>query len=322
MKILKTTFTAVLLTFCATATANWPTKNVSLHVGFAAGGPTDVAARVFAKELAKETGKTVIVENKPGASGVIASSSFSKLSPDSHNLMVLVVPTVFRRIFDNKTTAYDAEISPVSKFYSHNNVLVVNADFANKNNIRTVKDLVTYQKNSKEPLAFTSAGNGSIGHLAGQKLATMAGIEMQHISYKGAAPALNDTLGGQIPVMFGDYTTLLQHIKAQKIVPIAVASKNRLEGLEEVGTLVEQGFTGLVAVPWGGIVVNTAISAAEKSDIEAVIKKIMESKDFQDQITKAGLIPDYTESAVWKKQINDEFELWKKVVEENNIISE
>jgi tripartite-type tricarboxylate transporter receptor subunit TctC len=300
----------------------WPVKSINLVIGFSAGGPTDTAARIVARELSKDLGQPVVVDNRPGASGAVAEKYFVNQAADGYSLMMLVVPTVFKRIFDKEQLAINEQIDPVARVYSHHNVLAVNPNYPGMRDVSSTRDLVEVVKKTQKSLSFTSAGSGSIGHLAGQQMAYMAKIDLQHISYKGAAPALNDTLSGHIPMIFGDYTTLLQHIETGKIRPIAVASSVRLPKLENVSTLMEQGFSGLTAVPWGGVVVKTGTDETIKNKIQDSLKKILSDKDVQTKISNAGLLVNFAPANIWKEQINNDFKYWKNVVDTNGINAE
>lgn len=310
---------ATLITPVAAAADDWPSRSVNLVVGFSAGGPTDTASRVLAQELAAELGQSVVVDNKPGASGAIAERYLLSQPADGYNMLMLVVPTVLKRIFDNEPEALDSELEPIARIYSHDNVLVVNPKYPGLEEVYNVKDLVEYANQSGELIMYTSAGMGSIGHLAGQRMANMANIDVQHVSYRGAAPALNDTLGGQVPMMFGDYTTLLQHIKRGSIRPIAVASTERLEGITETETLIEQGFEGLTAVPWGGLVVKKGTDESVKRKLQEALERILARPEVQQKIKDAGLIAHYLPAADWQAQVERDFSYWKQVVEDNDI---
>ncbi len=327
MKFIKTTLLTAIglaasMSLHAADADQWPDRTINLVVGFSAGGPTDTAARIVAREMSKDLGRQVVVDNRPGASGVVAEKYFVNQPADGYHLMMLVVPTVFKRIFDNENTATNKNIDPVARVYSHHNVLVVNPNSTGMRDVKTVKDLTGFSSKNKQPLLFTSAGSGSVGHLAGQRIANLAKMDFQHISYKGAAPALSDTLSGHIPMMFGDYTTLLQHIKSGKINAIAVASPERLPGLETVPTLIEQGFEGFTAVPWGGIVVKTGTDSKIKTKIQDSLKKILADKEVQAKISAAGLIANFLPANDWKDQINQDFLYWKQVAVTNNISAE
>ena len=327
MKFIKSTILASLtlavsMAVHATDVKQWPAKNINLVIGFSAGGPTDTAARILAREMSKDLGQPVVVDNRPGASGTVAEKYFVNQSADGYNLMMLVVPTVFKRIFDKEHLPLNEQIDPVARVYSHHNVLVVNPNYPGMKDVKNTKDLIEFAKKNKQGVSFTSAGSGSIGHLAGQQMAYMAKIDLQHISYKGAAPALNDTLSGHLPMMFGDYTTLLQHIETGKIRAIAVASSERLPKLESTPTLMEQGFEGLTAVPWGGIVVKVGTDEKIKKKIQDSLKKILSDKEVQAKISDAGLLVNFAPADTWKEQINKDFKYWKNVVDANGINAE
>ncbi|NMM80429.1 hypothetical protein B2J86_05715 [Acidovorax sp. SRB_14] len=327
MKFIKPTICASLtlavsMMVHATDSKQWPAKSINLVIGFSAGGPTDTAARILAREMSKDLGQPVVVDNRPGASGTVAEKYFVNQSADGYNLMMLVVPTVFKRIFDKEHLSLNEQIDPVARVYSHHNVLVVNPNYPGMKDVKNTKDLIEFAKNNKHGVSFTSAGSGSIGHLAGQQMAYMAKIDLQHISYKGAAPALNDTLSGHLPMMFGDYTTLLQHIETGKIRAIAVASSERLPKLESTPTLMEQGFEGLTAVPWGGIVVKAGTDEKIKKKIQDSLKKILSDKEVQAKISDAGLLVNFAPANTWKEQINKDFKYWKNVVDANGIRAE
>lgn len=307
----------------AQAQAAWPdAKPINLVVGFAAGGPTDTAARVVVPALAKRLGQTIVIENRPGASGIVGERYAMAQPADGYTLMLLVGPTVLSRHLTGLPFDFDGGYTNLGRVYAHHNILAVNTKADGMGEVKSVKDLVAFASANPDRLNFTSAGNGSIGHLLGQRMANMANIRMEHISYRGAAPAVTDTLGGQVPLIFSDVATLMPHIRSGRLDAIAVAAPQRLPELPEVPTLIEAGFDDLTAVPWGGLVAPAGLPHDIAQRLSAELQHVMSDPEVVRRLTEAGLLPAYLSPDAWGAQVKRDYTYWGNVIRENGIRSE
>ncbi|RYF23226.1 MAG: tripartite tricarboxylate transporter substrate binding protein, partial [Comamonadaceae bacterium] len=197
----------------ASQAAAWPAKMIKLIVPFPAGGPTDTASRIVGQKLGERLKQTVVVDNRPGASGSIAASQVAKSDADGYTLMMLATPTLLAPHLYRKT-GYDTvkDFTPVATVYDLPIVVVVNPTLLP--DVTDLPRLIAHAKAQKTPLNYTSSGAGSFGHLSMELLKQMGGFDMQHVPYKGGVPAITDTIGGQVPIMYADLVAALPHIQA------------------------------------------------------------------------------------------------------------
>lgn len=263
----------------ALAQDNWPSKTIRFVVPYPPGGPTDLMARLLQGELTKRLGVAVVVDNKSGAGGNLGSAEVAKQAPaDGHTLLLAasgpmaVNPTLYRSMPFNPLT----DLAPVIQISSFPLVLEVNPNLG----VKSVKELITLAKQSKT-LSFASAGNGTPQHLAGELFNTQMGIEITHIPYKGAGPALNDVIGGQVGVMFDILGSSLPHINSGKLVPLAVTSAKRTPQLPNVPTMAEAGVTGYEFGAWHGIAVRAGTPPAIIDKLNSTLNAIFKEPEFR-----------------------------------------
>jgi len=241
----------VLATVVSAAHAQgFPSRTVRLIVPFPPGGTTDILAREVGAQLAQKWGVPVTVDNKAGASGTIGSQDVQRSAPDGHTLMITATHHVINPSM-RKTLPYDtkADFTSLALIAVVPNVLVVSPGFAPA----TVAELIRVAKDRPGAISFGSTGIGGANHLSGELFKAMAGVDMVHVPYKGAAPALNDLLGGQIPVMFDSVPGVLPHIRSGKLRALGVTTKARVASLPEVPTIDEAGVRGFEATAWFGM---------------------------------------------------------------------
>jgi tripartite-type tricarboxylate transporter receptor subunit TctC len=231
----------------AFAQSNWPTQPIKIVVGYPAGGASDVAARLVAQKMAERMGKSIVVENKPGAAGNIGADLVAKAQPDGYTLLLGTIslsvnPSLYPKL------SYDPvkDLAPISMISSTPFLLVVNPAAPYK----TAKDLLDAAKNPAAPINYATAGNGSGSHLFTEMLTNLAGIKLTHVPYKGAAPAMNDVLGNQVPLTFDNIVTTLPLVKAGKLRPLAVSTKTRSKVAPDIPTLAESGVPSFDATAW------------------------------------------------------------------------
>jgi len=239
----------------AQSPAAWPSKPIRFVVPYPPGGPLDTIARVLAEQAKTTLGQPIIVENRPGAGGNIGADLIAKASPDGYSLVMGAVATHAINPALYSKIPYDAtrDFAPVALVASVPNVLIVNKEFADKNNIRTMKNLVDYALAHPGKLNYGSGGSGSAGHLAGELLAARTQVKAVHIPYQGAAPAKLALLSGQSDFMFDNLASAASLIKEGKVVALAVTTDKRSDILPEVPTVQETGIKPFDIGTWFGV---------------------------------------------------------------------
>ena len=238
---------------------------------------------------------------------------------DGYTLMPLVTPAVPNYHFLNKPFSLPTEFTPIGMVYTQYIVMVVNPAVKEMAEVRTLKDLFALAKADTNKLSYTTAGNGSTGHLTTSLLANLSGVSMVHVPYRGDAPAMNDLLAGTVAVMFGSSTTVLPYIRSGRLRPPAVSSSTRQTELPEVPTLIESGFPAVVAMPWNGLVGPPGMSAELASRLSQAVKETLATPDIQQKFSAAGLTPTYLPPREFTDWVNKDFATWSKVITDNNI---
>ncbi len=269
-----------LAPFTSQAQDGYPSKTIRFVVPYPPGGPTDLMARLLTVELQSKLGVSVIVDNKGGAGGNLGSADVAKQAPaDGHTLLLAasgpmaVNSTLYKSMPFNPLT----DLAPVIQISSFPLVLEVNP----KIGVKTVKELIAYAKANQKDLSFASAGNGTPQHLAGELFNTQMGINIAHIPYRGAGPALNDLLGGQVNVMFDILGSSLQYIQAGKLTALAVTSAKRSPQLPNVPTMAEAGVPGYEFTGWHGIAVRAGTPAPIIEKLNVTLNTIFKDPEFR-----------------------------------------
>lgn len=296
----------------------WPSKPVTLVVPYPPGGPTDTAARIIGEKLSAGLQQTVIVENKSGASGTIAAQGVARSKPDGYTLMLLATPTLLAAHL-MQVRGYDLfrDFTAVATLYDLPLVLVVNPQAMP--GVTDLQQLIAKAKAQGGKLNYTSAGQGSFGHLSTEMLKNLAGFDLQHVPYRGSSPAVADLLGGQVPMMFSDLVAMLQHIRAGKLRAIAVGSPQRVPALPDVKTVAEQGFPGFDAVSWGGLLAPAATPADVIARLAADLKAALADAEVQKKLEAAGAYAAWQSPQDMRARMQQDFERWGKVIRDNHI---
>jgi tripartite-type tricarboxylate transporter receptor subunit TctC len=297
----------------------WPAKIVRMVVAFPAGGPTDIAARITAQKLGDRLGTSIMVDNRPGASGSIGTASFIKSPADGNTLSMFGMPALLAPLLYNNG-AYDVEkdFACVSTVYDLPMAVIVNP--AALPGAESLAGLIAQAKAAKVPLNYTSSGAGSFGHLAMEQLKDLGGFDMQHVPYRGSAPAVTDLLGGQLGIMFADVVAALPHIRSGKLRAIAVSSPRGKALLPGVRTIAEQGFPGFDFDSWGGLIAPVGTPAAVVGRINRELKDILANdKDLQDKLLQAGAIAGYQSAETMRKRLLADRKRWTQVAKDKNI---
>ncbi len=306
---------AFLFGAAATAEPSYPSHPVKIVVPFPAGGSNDIVARILAQKLTEREGQTFLVENRGGAGGNIGADAVAGSDPDGYTLLLTAPPPLTINIALYKDLKYDPAkaFAPVSLVASVPIVLAVHPSLG----VKDVKELVALAKAKPGVLNFGSSGNGSTNHLAGELLKSMTGIDIVHIPYKGAAPAMNDLIAGHIPMMFDNMPAVLPQVQGKFINAIAVAGAQRASALPDVPTVAESGVPGFEASAWFGLVAPANTPAAVLAKLEGDVDAILKMPDVQKRFTELGAEPGTLSGEAFGKFLADETAKWTKIIHES-----
>ena len=270
--------------------ASFPTKPLRFVVPYPPGGPLDVMARVLAEKVKASLDQPIVVENKPGAGGNIGADLIAKAQPDGYALVMGAVATHAINPWLFASIPYDSikDFAPVALVASVPNVLLVNVDFAQKNNIQTVQDLVAYARKNPGQLNYGSGGSGSAGHLAGALLSARAKVEMVHIPYQGAAPAQLALLSGQSALMFDNLAAAANLIREKKVKALAVTTKVRSGLLPELPTMQEAGIEPFDIGTWFGVFTTAGTPAAVVEKLHVAYMAALAEPDVKERLKTMG----------------------------------
>ena len=308
---------SLVTALAAMAQDPYPARNVVIVVPYPAGGVADLLPRLVAEKLTQKWGKTVLVENRAGASGNIGMAYVAQQPADGYTFALApagnltVNPTLFKDLpFD---TAKD--FTPVTLLANVPNVLVVHPSVP----VKTFQELVAYVKANPHKLNFASPGAGSGAHLAGELLKLDAGLDIVHVPYKGLAPAVTDLLGGQVQMMFAGVSTVLQAVKAGKLRALAVAGPHRLDALPGVPTVAESGYPGFDVTSWYGIVAKSGTPPAIVRKVQADMAEALKQPDVAKKLADLGLEPVGDTPQQFGAVIAAESRKWGEIVKKANI---
>lgn len=296
----------------ARAQTPWPTKPIKILVGYAAGGSTDVTARIIAQALSERLGQPVIIENRPGAGGNIAADAAAKADPDGYTLLMTTStsfgtnPSLYKSLPFNVQT----DFAPITLTAFIPNLLVVNPSVAANN----VADFTVYLKANPGKLNFGSAGNGTSQHIAGELFNSLAGVKMVHVAYRGGAPAVNDLLGGQLQVIFAPLVEVLQQVRAEKLKALGITTSKRSPLLPDVPTIAE-ALPGYEIALWNGLVAPAKTPPEIVDRINRAAIDALRSPELKAKLAEQGSEPVGNTPAEFKSFIDGELVKWKKLVE-------
>ncbi len=301
----------VLAAFCGAAAAqNYPAKTVRMVVGYPPGGPTDVLARIVSQKLTQTWGQQVIVDNRPGASGMIGAEFTARAAPDGYTLlMVPVTYAVTPSLFAKMTYDVEKDLSPVAQVAAAPFILVVHPTLP----VKTVKDLIALDRRSPGQINFASASTGGMPHLAGELFNSMTGTKLVHIPYKGAAPATTDLLSGQVTLMFNNMLSAMPQVKAGRLRAVAVTSSKRSAAAPELPTIAET-VPGYEASGWYGAFAPAATSKELIGRLNAEMNRIMKMPDVTQRLAGDGVEAVGTTPEQFGTYLKQEVAKWGKVV--------
>ncbi|MEZ2295194.1 Bug family tripartite tricarboxylate transporter substrate binding protein [Variovorax sp. RCC_210] len=294
----------------------YPSKPIKVILPFATGGQSDVVARLITARLSAGLGQPMVVENVPGAGGMIAAANVARAAPDGYTLFLANASTLTIAPYLQKgVNVKPSDFTPVTTVSQFPLVLVVNAASPYK----SLADVIAAAKARPDKLSFASPGYGTTPHLVGETFRREAAIEITHVPYKGGAPALNDLLGGQVDLFFEAPSTLLPQIRAGKIRPLAVTSKTRMSALPEVRTVAEQGMPQLALESWSGFVAppHTPVDVVARLRIET--DKVLKSPDIVNKLRELGFEATSSTPQELARMVRDEGATWSKLIKERNI---
>jgi tripartite-type tricarboxylate transporter receptor subunit TctC len=303
----------------ASAWADYPDKPIRMVVGYAPGGGADNLIRPIAERLSKILGQPIVMDYRAGAGGVIAAELLARAPADGYTLHITdsgpmtIVPNM-------RKTAYNplTDFTPISMVGGGGTVIVTPANSP----ATDLKKLIELMKQKPEAWSYGTSGIGGVGHLAGEQFKAAAGVNITHVPYKGGAPAMVELLGGHIPVLFSSLGAAASHIKAGRIMPLAVTSAKRSSLLAETPTLAESGFPALDASIWFGIVGPPGLPARVMDKLVPALNAVMREPEVQDAIRKEGYEPMLFTPAEMRLQISQDLTRWGKTVKDANVTME
>lgn len=299
----------------AAAQSAYPSRPVRLVAPFAPGGVVDTVSRVVAQKLSESLGQPVIVDNKPGAGGNIGAEFVSKSAPDGYTLLMGSIGTHAINVSLYPNLPYDAvrDFLPVSLATTNTNLVVVNPSFP----VASIAELIAYAKANPGKLNYGTAGAGSSQHLAGELFKTMAGIDLVHVPYKGAGPAIIDLLAGQIPLMFVDTSTSLPHVRAGRLRALAVTSAKRDPQLPNVPTVAESGLPGFEVNAWFGVFVPAGTPREIVNRLNADIVRGLAAPEVRERLLALGVEPVTSTPEQFAAFVKSEIAKWGRVVRQS-----
>jgi tripartite-type tricarboxylate transporter receptor subunit TctC len=321
-RLLAIVLAALTLSFsCAAQTgSDWPSKPIHFVVGFTPGGPSDVLARALGKQLGELLKQSVIVDNRPGAGGNLAAEYVAKSAADGYtwllgnNSILATNALLYQKLAFDPVRDFDA----VALVGIQPSILVVNSDIPATN----LQQLITYAKTNPGKLNFASSGTGAAAHLTGQLFKTEAGLDIEHVPYKGAQPALTDLLGGQVQMMFATSASVMPFIQQNRLRALAVTSARRMPDLPDIPTMIESGLPNFEAVTWHGIVVPAGTPPAVIGRINQAANTALKSREMLALFKNLGVQAVAGSPQSFADYIKSEMPKWAKLVKDSGARAE
>lgn len=315
---MKSIYSLAALSLClsspgALAQDPWPANRpIHLVVGYAPGGPVDTTARIFAKYLGDELNTSVVVENRPGASGMIATQYVNRARPDGYTISFVASPTLTITPIIQGTQDLDLnnDLTYIGKLVDYTNVLVINND----SGITTVGELIDYAKAHPGEVSYASAGVGASNHLSAELLSQRTHTPMNHVPYRGNAPAMVDVMSGNVLFMFDIISTATNYIEGGKVRPLAVTSRERHSTLPDVPSMEEAGVDEYEVKGWYALAGPKQLPPAIVTTLHNALTAIADNADYQTAIAQAGYEIALTDGAGLQEIVHREYQLWDEVI--------
>lgn len=293
---------------------SFPSRPIRIVVPYAAGGPTDALARIVGKSLQERLGQPVIIDNKPGASGMIGAAVVAAANPDGYTILInaslhVITPSLYAKPTNDPINDFTA----ITDLGSVPLIMVVNKDLP----VKSVSDLITYAKANPGKLTFGSSGIGASSHLAGEMLKSLTAINMSHVPYRGSAPALSDTIAGHISMMIDTSPASLPHVEAGSLRVLGVSTAQRISVLPNVPTIAEAGVPGFEISSWYGVWGPKAMPQELVNRIQKEFAKTLAEPSIQESFAKLSATPGGRSSEEFGKFSRLELERWGKIVKES-----
>ena len=317
MRAFRWALAATALLACAVHAQPYPNKPIRLLVGFAPGGNTDTVARVVGQKLSERLGQQVIIENKAGAGGTIATGEVARATPDGYTLTMGTTTThaIAVAAYSNLTYDPNTDFEPIALVANAPYMLTVNPAVP----ARDLKEFVALVKSQPGKFNYGSAGQATTTHLVMATFATRAGLDMVHVPFKGNAPATTAVLGNQVEILFGGLPPLLPHVAAGKLRALAISTAKRSPSAPDVPTIAESGYPDFDISLWLGFFAPKGTPAAVVKRLETELLSIANSAEMKDLLLKQGLEPNAASGADLAKLVKTEIETYKSVFKAANI---
>ncbi len=300
-----------LAMFAQDQESQYPIKPIRLIVGYAPGGATDIVARSIAAKMQETLGQTIIVENKAGAGSNIASEFVARSTPDGYTLLLGTVANA-TNMSAYKNLGYDTmrDFVHITQTMTAPSVLAIHPSLPARNLV----EFISLAKQTPGRIAFSSSGNGGSPHLAGELLKMRAGLDLIHVPYKGAAPALNDLLSGQVQMSFQTALSAIPHLKGGKLQVLGVASKKRMNSMPNVPTMAEAGLPDFEVSSWNGLFAPAKTPAPIVAALYHATIKALNSQDIRDKMDAQGAEPVGSSPEEFRLFIKNEIDKWEQVI--------
>ncbi len=296
---------------------SFPNRPITIVVPFAAGGSTDVVARIVAAKMSENMGVQVLVENRAGAGGGVGAAAVAKAAPDGYTILMATISTHTLNPIMAKTKLFDPvkDFTPISLLVTVPNVLVVHPSLG----VNNVQELIALLKKEPGKHSYASSGNGTPLHVSGELFKRMTGTDMIHVPYRGGGPAMNDLIGGQIKIMFDNLPPSVPHIRSGTIKALGVTVKKRVEGFENIPTIAEQGLPDYETYSWNGLLAPAGTPAAVIEKLNAEANKAIADPGVKAKLKDISAVTVGSTPAELAAFIAKELTIWEPVIRGANI---
>jgi tripartite-type tricarboxylate transporter receptor subunit TctC len=311
---------AVLLAPVLATADNWPTQTIRIVVSSGAGGTADILARMMGDRLSPLLGQAVVIEDRPGAGGHLGAGLVARAAPDGYTLLMSGQPThsVGPHLFKHLTYDPMRDVPPVAMIAVAPNLLVVNASLP----VRSLADLVRLAREKPGQLIYSSAGNGTSGHLAAELLKTMAHIDIRHVPYKSGPEAVTGVLAGDVSFVFFTVPSVLPQVEAGKLRALAITSATRSALVPNVPTVAEEGFPGFEVLAWYALFAPRGTPEPVVARLDAEVEKILQMPDVRSKMAELGAEPRYMSAAELTRFVSVESPKWGELIRASGTVAE